>query len=144
MLINNIKAALVKSFNKANKLKPYLQLSEVVWVNVEIWLQGDCNSRATVVALDSNNDYEGRREIYFNRRDIGKDLIGQVIPGKRSDYTGLKSVIKALHDKCGIPLDVADFLDLPLPVSGPVTIQPTTICMAYLPTSSVTLNFAET
>lgn len=144
MLVNNIKAALLVNFNKVNKLKPYLTLEGTLWLNNEVWLQGDCNSRVTVVARDSNTDFYGQKVIYYKRRLITEDLVGLKIPGKRSDYTGLKSVIKALHDKCGVPLDKDEFLDSVIPTTGPVTIQPTTQCMAYLPSAAITLEFAET
>lgn len=143
MLVNNIKAALVANFNRANKLKPSLALDEVIWLNNEIWLQGECNSRVTILANANSYNYENRRTIYYVRRDIAVDLKGIKIPGKRSDYNGLKSVIRALHDKCGVPLDETTFVEEALPATGPVTIKPTTQCMAYLPTGTVKLDFAE-
>lgn len=143
MLVNNIKQALLVSFNKANKMRPYLEMEDILWLNVEIWLQGSCNSRVTVASLANSVNFEERRTLYFTRRDIAKDLRGLKIPGKRSQYSGLKAIIKALHDKCGVPLDEAAFLEAAIPASGPVTIQPTTQCMAYLPTTSIALTFAD-
>lgn len=144
MLINNVKAELIKSFNRTNKLQPSLQLSEVVWLNVEIFIDGDCNSRTTIVINNSSYNFEGTRVLSFSRRDISADLKGLKIPGKRSDYTTLRTVIKALRDLCGVPVDPSEFLDTALPATGPVTIQPTTICMGYLPGASIDLDFAET
>lgn len=142
MLVNNIKEALLVGFNRANKLQPYLTMEDVTWLNVEIFIQDDCNSRTTIVAKSASINFTGTKVINFSRRDIAVDLMGLKIPGKRSDYTGLKSVIKALHDKCGVPLSTDEFIDAALPATGPITIQPTTICMAYLPTTSIALQFA--
>lgn len=143
MLVNEIKRALLVNFNQINKISPPIMVTDVVWVNIEIWLQGDCNSRVTMVSSANSETAKGTRVLNFNRRDIAVDLKGLKIPGKRQDYTTLFSVIKALHDKCGVPLDTSEFIDKPLPASGPITIQPTTVCMAYMPTTSIDLEFAE-
>lgn len=144
MLINDIKSALLINFNRTNRLKPYLALKDTTWLNIEVWIQGECNSRATVVANDTGNDFTGRKTIYFNRRSIAVDLEGLKIPGKRSDYNGFRSVITALRDKCGVPLNPLDFLEVALPATGPITIQPTIVCMAYLPSTNIQMDFAET
>lgn len=144
MLVNNIKQTLLSNFNKTNKITPALTMTDIVWLNIEIWLQNQCNSRVTIASIANSVNFSGTRTLYFSRRDIASDLRGQKIPGKRSDYTTLHSVIKALHDKCGIPLSTDEFVDKPLPASGPITIQPTTVSMAYLPTTSIALPFAET
>lgn len=143
MLVNNIKVALLKAYNKTNRMAPALTMADVLWVNVEIWIQGDCNSRVNIVAANNSVNFSGTETIYFNRRKISDDLKGLKIPGRRTDYTGLKSVIKVLRDKCGVPLDPADFLDAAIPATGKLTIQPTTICMAYFPTDSVALDFEK-
>lgn len=144
MLVNNVKEALLVKFNKENKIYPYATIADITWTDIEIWLQGNCNSRVTLVANAGSVNFTGRKTINFNRRDIAKDLKGLKIPGKRSNYTTLHSVINVLHDKCGVPLRTTEFLDTALPASGPITIQPTTICMAYMPTTSIALEFAET
>lgn len=144
MLTNDIKDELLMRFNRDNALQPYVTQADVIWTDVEIWLQGECNSRATITANANSFNFKGSHTLYFNRRSIEKDLKGLKIPGKRSNYTGLHGIINVLHDKCGVPLKVEEFLNLSLPATGPITIQPTTICMAYMPTTSVQLEFAET
>lgn len=144
MLVNNVKETLLVKFNKDNAIFPYLTMEDVTWTNIEIWLQGQCNSRVTITAIGNSVNFSGSKVLNFNRRDIAVDLKGLKIPGKRKDYTTLYQIITALHDKCGVPLVTSEFINLGLPASGPITIQPTTTCMAYMPTTSIALEFAET
>ncbi|MOA47050.1 hypothetical protein D3C78_1696430 [compost metagenome] len=112
------------------------------WTNIEIWLQGECNSRATIRVRLAAKNHTGQQTLYFNRYRIDLALKGLKIPGKRSDYGSIHDVIRALRDKVGLPMDTDEYADGPL-VGNTVTLLPTIRSLAYFPTSSIVLTYAE-
>lgn len=142
MHITNVKQALLNDYNKANNIKPAVTLNDVQWDNIEIWLQGDCNSRVTIRALPTSTKFTNSQVLYFNRRPIEKDLFGIKIPGKPSEYNTNRDVLRVLKNTLGVPVEADEFIEQN--ISGDtVLLVPSARCMAYLPNSSVVLEFVE-
>lgn len=142
MHVANMRTKLLQQFSIQNKLDPAIRPEDVIWTNIEIWLQNGNNSRATIQAVASSNHFKGQQTINFNRYRIEEVLHGVVIPGKRSDYTTIHDVVKALRDKVTAPVDTEEFLDGPLGGST-VVLKPTIRSMSFIPTSQIELSFAE-
>lgn len=142
MIVTNVKQALLNHFNVDNRIHPPVQLTDVDFLVPEIWLQGQCNSRVVIQGSAASNEFGGAQTLFFNRRRIEEDLEGVKIPGKPSDYTRFYQVLKVLRDKLGIPVQDAEYLDRA--VSGPtVKIDVTVTSMAYMPGSSITLEYED-
>ncbi len=143
MLTVNVNQSIISSFNQANKVKPALQLDDITFSVPEVWLQGECNSRVTIIAKPNNNNFEGEQTLYFIRRRLSEDLRGIKIPGKAADYTRFYEVLKVLREHLGVPLQESEFLDRE--ISGPtLNIVTTPACMAFLPSDQITLEYSET
>lgn len=143
MITVNVKQSLLNAFNKQNKVNPPIRLDDINWTAPEIFLQGQCNTRITMVAKDNSTDFSGAQTLYYKRRWIGDDLKDIKIPGKSSDYTRLYEILSVLRNKMGVPLYENEFLDRA--ISGDtVTIITTTICSAYLPADQIILGYSET
>lgn len=142
MIVSNVKQALLNQFNLQNRISPPVLLPDVDFLVPEIWLQGECNSRVVIQGSSASNEFGGQQTLYFKRRRIEDDLRGVKIPGSPSDYTRLYQVFKVLREKMGIPLQDSEFLDRG--VAGPtLKIDVTTVSMAYLPGSSITLEYEK-
>lgn len=143
MQVTNVKRALLNQFSLQNQIEPPVRPEDVDFLVPEIWLQNGCNSRVVIQASAASNNFAGNRTLYFNRRRIEEDLLGVKIPGKRTDYTRFYQVLSVLRDKLGVPLQNEEFLDRA--ISGTtVQINVTTTSMAYIPGSSITLEYEET
>lgn len=142
MIVTNVKRSLLNQFNLANNIVPAVMLEDIDWLSPEIWLQGQCNSRVTIKASVNSNEFSGQETLFFNRRKVNEDLQHVKIPGKATDYTRTYQILTVLREQLGIPVQNEEYLDRPF--SGSVfTLDVTTISMAYLPGSSVTLEFEE-
>jgi hypothetical protein len=140
MLVTNVKRALLSQFNAQNQINPPVKMEDVDFLVPEIWLQGECNSRVGIRGALLSNEFGGDQTLYFNRRRIEQDLLGVRIPGKPSDYSRRYQVFKVLREQLGVPLMDSEFLDAPH-TGNSFTINVTTTSMAYMPGSSVTLEF---
>ena len=140
MLVTNVKRALLSHFNEKNRINPPVKMEDVDFLVPEIWLQGDCNSRVGIRGAVLSTEFGGDRTLYFNRRRIEEDLLGVRIPGKPSDYSRRYQIFKVLREQLGIPLQDSEYLDA-AHTGNSFTINVTTTSMAYMPGSSVTLEF---
>lgn len=142
MIVTNVKQALLNQFNLQNRIAPAVFLKDVDFLTPEIWLQGECNSRVVIQAATNNNDFGGQQTLYFNRRRIEDDLREVKVPGKPGDYTRYHQVLNVLRERLGVPVWESEYLDKAQSGST-FTINVTTVSMAYMPGSSVTLQFEE-
>lgn len=142
MIVTNVKRVLLNAFNIANHITPAVQMDDIDWLTPEVWLQGSCNSRVTIQTSAAATEYNGSETLYFNRRKAEEDLRGVKIPGKATDYTRVYQILTAMREILGIPVQNNEYLDQPFS-GNTFTLNVTTISMAYLPGSSITLEFEE-
>ena len=142
MHVSNMKIKLLQQFSLRNNIEPPVRPDDVIWTNLEIWLQNGNNTRVTIRSKPESNNFSGLQTIYFNRWRIEEVLTGITIPGKRDDYETVHDVIVVLRDKLTLPVDTTEFIDNPI-TGNTVVLKPTILSMSYLPLSEVELSFDE-
>lgn len=141
MLVKDIKARLLADFCVIKKIEPVLKLTDVIWGEPEIWIEGDCNTRITITVKESNLNHKGSLTLYYKRHSIADVLHGILIPGEYSDYNGLYDVIDVLNNKVGIPIDRREFFNTPI-TSDLITLRPTVGALAFIPSVSTEIGFS--
>lgn len=142
MVHAKLKEALIREFNEVNHLNPRITVDDVMFHNVLFEIHFDTNSILSITCLDTSSQFEGTKQLRYNRYSITRYLKGLVLPGFAEDWGTLHKLLDYLREQWGLPLYNEEFLDIPLSGDN-VTLRPLNNSLYFIPLTNVTLEFSN-